>query len=176
MNPSTSNTTTATANVLQSDNLQALQRVMDTTFDIFNKMEDKDRVTQKSLIEKVSEIIGLNVEVVKPLVNLAVKQYSGITVVRGRKGGIVKGIVVKKVVEDTRARCATCKQVLRAKRVATAATETETVHAATTETDEVKGSEETSKVEDELDEFLSKDTEELDDSRDTEDDEDESND
>lgn len=146
-----------TNKVLQSDNLQGLQRVMDRTFAIFNEMADKDRITQKALVLKVSEDLGLEVEKVKPLVNLAVKQYSGITVLRGRKGGIIKGVVVTKKAEDTRPRCTSCKQVIRAKRTVSDATPTETVHAATAEEVETTGPNTDSDLEEEMDEFLEDD-------------------
>lgn len=171
MNSTTPSTIPAVATVMQSDNLQALQRVMDKTFEIFNGMADKERVTQKSLIEKVSESLGLKAEVVKPLVNLAVKQYSGVTVLRGRKGGIIKGVVVTKKAEDTRPRCASCKQVIRAKRTTTTPSESETVHATTAEEVEVNEKDSNSDVEDELENFLAENEDESLDDHDDEDEE-----
>ena len=110
-------------NNVSNPQLKNLQNVIEITIQVLNGMQDRDRTTYKALGLTVATQLGVKAASVQPLVNMAVKQYSGITILRGRAGGIIKGVVEKKALID-RPCCGSCKQVIRSKKVKKAASET----------------------------------------------------
>jgi len=78
---------------------------------ILNDMKPGQRTNFKQLNKAVAEKTSLSPTQVQPFVIMAVQTYDGLTVTRGRYGGIIKGLKEKK--NDERERCTHCKQVIR---------------------------------------------------------------
>lgn len=107
-------TSTPMEKVFNDEKYSKLMRAVDATRAILDAMNEGDKTNLKDLTDRVSRELDLSVTQVSPFVGMAVQTYEGITVSRGRYGGIFKGIREKK--EDARERCTTCKQVIRKRR------------------------------------------------------------
>lgn len=121
--------------------------VFKATFDVLDKMSEKERISFPQLFTEVSKKVTSKGTTLQNLVKLAVNQYNDVTVMRGRTGGVIKGKILTKKEQDTRPRCDCCGQVIRAKR------EPKVENGTPTETLEVSDKNDDS-LEDELDEFL----------------------
>lgn len=100
--------------VVQSSNVMSV--VADIVVNYLNGMQQGEKITLKDLAAKVSEKTGLQGSAVIPVISLITKSYEGITIEKGRFGGIYKGgreVTAKK--PDERKRCETCHQVIRTK-------------------------------------------------------------
>lgn len=102
------------ARMVKDERYGKLMVAIDTTRGHLDAMKEGEKTNLKELAEKVAKDLDVSVTQVNPFVHMAVQTYDGITVSRGRYGGIFKGIKTKK--EDHRSRCETCGQVIRQKK------------------------------------------------------------
>ena len=79
-----------------------------------DSMPDGTKVTLKDMARLVQEQTNLTGSNILPIISLIVKSYDGISMERGRFGGIYKGSRTKKPVV-VRERCVACKQMIRVK-------------------------------------------------------------
>lgn len=100
--------------ILHDEKYSKLMDAMDVARSILDEMKDLEKTNLKDLTEAVAERLNASITTVAPFVQIAVQTYQGITVSRGRYGGIFKGIKVKK--EDSRKRCDSCGHVIREKK------------------------------------------------------------
>lgn len=87
--------------------------VFEATKRILDKLEDGKKTTLKDLIDKVVAETKVQVSIANGLVPMYAHSYTGVSVEKGRNGGVFKGGKPKRV--DPRPRCPTCGQVDRKK-------------------------------------------------------------
>jgi hypothetical protein len=106
-------TATATAGAHGTDVMNQVASIVETHL---NGMKEGEKITLKDLSKKVFDQTGLVGSIVTPVISLLTKTWPGITIEKGRFGGIYKGgraVTAKK--PDDRERCQHCKQVIRTK-------------------------------------------------------------
>lgn len=83
------------------------------------ELNDGEKTTIGDLADKVSVDTNLPYSNVLNLVSMYVHQYKGVSVERGRNGGVFKGGKPKKI-GDVRPRCETCNQTIKEKKPSSA--------------------------------------------------------
>lgn len=100
---------------LHLDKLNAvILKVNDATAHAIENLQEGEKISLKSLTERVARFLGLSQALCAPFVTMFVKSYDRCTMQKGRNGGIYKGKLARK--EDLEPRCDHCGQKLRAKR------------------------------------------------------------
>lgn len=116
----TTTTTSAKPSNVGLANANALiQKVFDATETAINNLAVNERISLKSLTERVAAFLGLPQSTVAAFVSMWVKEHKDIcTSQKGRKGGIYRGKPLRK--EDLEPHCPHCHQKLRAAKAASA--------------------------------------------------------
>lgn len=95
---------------------EAMKTVSSIVADYLEGMKPHEKITLKSLAQLVCDKTGIQPTVATPVISLLTKNWPGITIEKGRFGGIYKGgreVEAKK--PDERPRCGHCHQIIRAK-------------------------------------------------------------
>lgn len=97
--------------IVNDESYKTNVEITEATRVILNEMPNLSGTNQAKLNKLVADKLNLTVTRVAPFVHMEAQTHDGISIRRGRYGGIFKGLVEKE--PDVRPRCGTCNQVKR---------------------------------------------------------------